>query len=39
MVELIKEAFDAEGFAGRRDCVTRVNFNYVAEPRFMREVK
>jgi hypothetical protein len=39
MVELIKEALDAEGSGGRRDCVTRVNFDYIAEPRYIREVK
>lgn len=36
MLELIKEAIEAEGFG---DCVTRVNFEYVAEPWFTREVK
>jgi hypothetical protein len=38
MLGLIKEAFDAEGFAGRIDCVTRVNFDYLTEPRFIPEV-
>lgn len=37
--EVIREAFDAEGFAGRRDCVTKVNFEYMATPVFLtREV-
>lgn len=38
MLELIKEAFDAIGFAGVRECVTKVNFDFVAEPVFIREV-
>ncbi len=35
MLELIKEAFDAFGFAGIRECVTKVNFDFVAEPEFI----
>ncbi|PYG83914.1 hypothetical protein LY28_03762 [Ruminiclostridium sufflavum DSM 19573] len=39
MIEIIKEAFDAMGFAGIRNCVKRVNFEYIAEPVYMQEVK
>lgn len=35
MMALIKEAFDAKGFAGRRDCVTSVHFDYIATPGFV----
>ncbi|WP_150269086.1 hypothetical protein [Paenibacillus tepidiphilus] len=35
LVDVIREALDAEGYAGRRDCVTKVNFEYIAEPVFI----
>jgi len=37
MMELIKEAFDAIGFDGKRDVVTKVIFDFIAEPRFIPE--
>ncbi|PYG83911.1 hypothetical protein LY28_03759 [Ruminiclostridium sufflavum DSM 19573] len=38
MIELIKEGLDAEGSGGRRDCVKKVNFDYIASPWFIRDV-
>ncbi|AEV67600.1 hypothetical protein [Acetivibrio clariflavus] len=38
LIELIKEAFDAHGSLGRRDIVTKVNFDYIAEPYFIMEM-
>lgn len=34
LIDLIKGALDAKGFAGRRDCVTAVQFDYIATPVF-----
>jgi len=39
IINLIKGAFDAQGFAYERDRVTRVNFDYIAKPSFVKEVK
>lgn len=38
LLELVKEAIGALGFAGRRDCVTNVIFDFIAEPRFIRGI-
>lgn len=36
MLQIIKEAFDGKGVAGRRDCVTNVIFDFIAESKFIR---
>ncbi len=38
LIELIKEAIGALGIAGR-NCVSKTDFEYIASPRFIREVK
>ncbi|PYG85610.1 hypothetical protein LY28_03298 [Ruminiclostridium sufflavum DSM 19573] len=37
MMVLLKEAFDAHGTSGKRDCVTKVNFDFIATPWFICE--
>ncbi|CAH1204392.1 hypothetical protein PAECIP111893_02241 [Paenibacillus plantiphilus] len=34
LIDLMKEAFDAKGFAGSKDCVVSVHFDFIAAPEF-----
>ncbi|CAH1204396.1 hypothetical protein PAECIP111893_02242 [Paenibacillus plantiphilus] len=39
LLDLIKDAFDAKGFAGSKDCVVNVHFDFIAAPEFRLGVK